>query len=160
MKPLQKRGKPEVRLTAMTLTTDLTEHQLREFTCGCCSAPVQRTWNFVHSDGSPHAVYFANSYHHRDQGHETWIDVIMGSWGTGDHSDHVTFGCRVGDVENSTAPAATAVQACLDGTAGEIHGRTLSREEALAHPWLSGFWAVVDHVLEHDPVVRAHLYSR
>ncbi|GAA4024244.1 hypothetical protein GCM10022247_55940 [Allokutzneria multivorans] len=143
----------------MSLSTNADEHQVREFTCGCCAAPAQRTWNFVLRDGSPHAVYFANSYNHGGQGHETWIDVILGSWGGENHSDHVTFGCRVGAVEDSPAPAATAVQACLDGSAGPLHGRTLSREEALAHPWITDFWAVVDHVLEHDPVVHPHLYG-
>lgn len=115
---------------------------------------------FPVTNRGPHAAYFANSYHHTDQPHETWIDVILGTWGTNDLSDHVTFGCRVGPVEGSPQPAATLVQACLDGSARPVHGALLSREEALAHPRLPEFWAAVDVVLANDPTVNAHLYGR
>ena len=50
------------------------------------------------------------------------------------------------------------VQACLDGSAGPVHGAVLSREQALAHPRLPEFWQVVDFVLAEDPLVHAHLY--
>ncbi len=71
--------------------------------------------------------------------------------------DHVTFGCRVGPVENSPEPAATLVQACLDGSSGPLHGAVLSREQGLAHPHLPVFWEVVDFVLANDPTVNAHV---
>lgn len=138
---------------------NLADRQVREYRCGCCDTPVQRVWNAVHRDGAARAVYFANCYHHRDQPHEVWIDVILGTWGTGSAADHVTFGCRVGPVEGGPAPAATLVQACLDGSAGEPHGLVLSREDGLAHPWLPEFWGVVDFVLAEDPTVNAHLYG-
>ncbi|MEV5081829.1 hypothetical protein AB0K74_24260, partial [Streptomyces sp. NPDC056159] len=72
------------------------DRQTREFACGCCSAPIERAWNFIHSDGAPYAVYFANCYHHRDQDHDAWIDVIFGTWGVGSDQwdDHVSFACR------------------------------------------------------------------
>lgn len=138
---------------------DLDEHQLRQHECGCCQAAVERTWNFVRRDDIAHAVYFATCYHHRDQPHETWIDVIFGSWGTDSFDDHVTFGCRVGPVSNSPEPAATLVQACQDGSGREIHGVLLSREDGLVHPRLQEFWDVVDFVLANDPTVNAHLYG-
>lgn len=143
----------------VTLTMDLAERREREYECSCCNAAIQRMWNFVQRDGSPYAVYFANCYHHIDQPHDTWIDVILGTWGRNNVDDHVTFGCRVGPVVNSPHPAATLVQACSDGAQGEIHGQILSRERALAHPWLPRFWEVVDFVLENDPTVRPHLYG-
>jgi hypothetical protein len=143
----------------MALTANLDQREIRNYTCDCCRAPVERVWNYVYRDDVPHAVYFANSYHHRDQPHETWIDVILGTWGEGAVDDHVTFGCRVGPVVDSPAPAATLVQACLDGSSGRLHGAVLSREEGLAHPRLPEFWEVVDFVLANDPTVHQHVYA-
>ncbi len=139
---------------------DIAEQQEREFTCQCCNAAVQRVWNWVSHDGAPHAVYFANCYHHAGQPHEAWIDVILGTWGNDSVADHVTFGCRVGPAGNSPEPAATLVQACLDGSGERIHGTVLSCEQALSHPWLPAFWEIVDFVLANDPTVSAHLYRR
>jgi hypothetical protein len=68
-------------------------------------------WNWVRRDGVVQAVYFASCYHHTDQPHGAWLDVILGTWGNETTSDHVTFGCRVGPVENSPEPAATLVPA-------------------------------------------------
>ncbi len=139
---------------------DLAERQAREYECSCCSAPIQRTWNLISRGGRAFAVYFANCYHHKDQPHEAWIDVILGTWGNNNYyyDDHVTFGCRIGAVVDRPGPTATLVQACLDGSAGPVHGAVLSREQALAHPRLPEFWQVVDFVLAEDPLVHAHLY--
>ncbi|MEV4454512.1 hypothetical protein [Microbispora sp. NPDC049633] len=35
----------------------------------------------------------------------------------------------------------------------------LTREEALAHPWLPDYWETIDHILENDATVRQHLYG-
>jgi hypothetical protein len=51
------------------------------------------------------AVYFASCYRH-DGVHEAWIDVVLGTWGAEDFSDHLTFGCRVGPVSGAAGPAA------------------------------------------------------
>ncbi|GAA1756463.1 hypothetical protein GCM10009747_13680 [Agromyces humatus] len=40
-----------------------------------------------------------------------------------------------------------------------LFGHKLSRDEALTHPLLPEFWILVDHILEHDPVVHAHFYD-
>jgi hypothetical protein len=69
------------------------------------------------------------------------------------------LGCRAGEVVDHPGPAATLVQACLDGSAGPVHGAVLSREQGLAHPRLPEFWEVVDFVLTRDPLVRAHVYA-
>ena len=37
-------------------------------------------------------------------------------------------------------------------------GRKLTRDEALVHPLLNDFWAVVDHILSHDQLVRDHIH--
>ncbi|MFC9893594.1 hypothetical protein ACFVMC_07865 [Nocardia sp. NPDC127579] len=143
----------------MGLTMDPDELQIRRYECECCSAPIERTWNFVRDGAEAYAVYFANSYHHTGQAHETWIDVILGTWGDQRADDHVTFGCRVGPVQGNPNPAATLIQACQDGTGSAIHGTLLSRDAGLAHPRLPDFWGVVDFVLAHDPTVNRHLYG-
>jgi hypothetical protein len=143
----------------MALSMDANHRQQREYMCPCCQAPIQRTSNVVNRDGTMAALYFASSYHHRDQPHETWIDAILGTWDGDDVSDHVTFGCRVGPIEGQEEPAATLVEACLDGSGGPVHGQLLSREAGLAHPRLAEFWQVVDFVLAEDPVVNRHLYA-
>ncbi|MFD6390039.1 hypothetical protein [Nocardia sp. NPDC060259] len=146
-------------MTPGTLTVDPDQRQIRRYECPCCAEPVERTWNMVSRDGIAYAAYFANSYHHADQDHDTWIDVIIGTWGEDSMTDHVTFGCRVGPVKNSPAPAATLVAACQDGSASELHGVVLSREDGLVHPRLPEFWSVVDYVLANDPTVNSHLYG-
>jgi hypothetical protein len=138
---------------------DLGKRQIRQFECQCCDAPIERVWSVVMRGDEAHAVYYANCYHHTDKPHDVWIDVILGTWGAGDFGDRVTFGCRVGPVVDSPQPAATLVQACMDGSAGEIHGLVLSREDGLAHPRLPEFWEVVDLVLANDPTVNPHLYG-
>lgn len=139
---------------------DLDGRQVRTYECACCGEPVERTWNFVSRGDEVHAVYYANSYHHTDQPHETWIDVILGTWSENIVDDHVTFGCRVGPVQGSPHPAATLVPACQDGSGGQIHGTLLSREDGLAHPRVQEFWDVVDFVLANDPTVHGHLYGQ
>jgi hypothetical protein len=146
-------------LSAVTLTVDLQSRRTAEYTCDCCRAPIQRTWATLDKDDALYAAYFANCYHHLDQPHDVWIDVVLGSW-QDPFIDHVTFGCRVGPIEGQTEPGATLLQACSDGSASRIHGSVLSREQGLAHAQLPEFWTVVDFVLAHDPTVHTHLYQR
>jgi hypothetical protein len=87
------------------------------------------------------------------------MDCILGAWIEDDVSDHVTFGCRVGAVADQVEPAASLVQAAVPFSDGPLWGRKLSRDEALAHPWLPEFWEVVDFVLLTDPDVRRHVYD-
>jgi hypothetical protein len=143
----------------VTLTADPAERQQREYECPCCNAAIERMWNYVHRDAVMSAVYFANCYHHKDQPHEAWIDVIMGTWGDDSIDDHVTFGCRVGPVQDSVFPAATLVDALTGFESTPVHGIVLTREQGLQHPWLPQFWQIVDFVLENDPTVHAHLYA-
>ncbi|WP_051940098.1 hypothetical protein [Phaeacidiphilus oryzae] len=138
------------------------ERQTREYACDCCNAPIERAWNVILVDGSPHAVYYANCYHHQDRDHDAWIDVVFGTWGVSPAAwdDHVTFGCRVGPVMGSPAPASTLVTGGLAGPDSPLFGTKLAREEALRHPRLAEFWEVSDFILENDPLVRRHLYGR
>lgn len=128
-----------------------------EGTCDHCGQPMTRVTGFVHRDGDACAVYYASCYHH--DGHEVWIDAVFSpTWEEGT-DDHFTFGCRVGRVDGQEEPAASLVPAAAAWGNSRVFGHKLSRDEALAHPMLGEFWALVDHLLIHDSVVSAHIYG-
>jgi hypothetical protein len=137
---------------------DEDSRQNRHVTCACCQAEVERTWAHIRSEDAGTAVYYASCYHHH-AGHEAFIDVILGTWGSGNFTDHITFGCRVGPVTNSPAPAATLINAAAVAPDSVIFGRKLSRDEGLQHPRLAEFWTIIDTILEHDELVHRHLYG-
>ena len=142
----------------MTYTIDEGSRQLRQFVCECCNTESDRTWAWIHDGGTALGVYFASCYHHNGV-HETWIDAILGTWGEDRVDDHLTFGCRVGPVENSPTPAATLVDGGAATPDDPVFGQKLSREQGLKHPRLPEFWKIVDTILEHDALVRRHLYG-
>lgn len=142
----------------MGLTIDEGSRQVRQFTCSCCGTEAERTWANVHEGDAVIAVYFASCYRH-DGVHEAFIDAILGTWGSGDFTDHVTFGCRVGPVTDSPSPACTLVNGGAVAPDSPIYGRKLRRDEGLEHPRLAEFWTIVDSILERDVLVNRHLYS-
>ena len=85
--------------------------------------------------------------------------MILGTFGTDDASDHVTFGCRVGPVPGQQEPAASLVATAAPYGSAPIFGHKLSREEALTHSTLPSFWSTVDFVLIEDPDVHEHIYG-
>lgn len=128
-----------------------------EATCRHCGEPMTRVRGFVHRDGDAYAIYFASCYHH--DGHEVWIDAVFSpTWADG-VNDHYTFGCRVGAVGGQSEPAATLVTAAAAFSDSATFGHKLTRDEALAHPMIGEFWALVDHVLTKDPIVSTHMYG-
>ncbi|MDI2130830.1 hypothetical protein [Yinghuangia seranimata] len=127
------------------------------YDCECCNVPIDKVWGFIRNDGEPYAVFYANCYHHGD--HDVWIDVIFGTWGTDTHTDHITFGCRVGPIPGEAAPAASLVPAASTYPDDALFGLKLDRDSARAHPRLADFWTAVDYLLENEPTVSAHLYG-
>lgn len=142
----------------MGIVIDEGTREVRQLVCDCCNTDARRTWAFVSDGDATVAAYFASCYHHNDV-HEVWIDAILGTWGSGDFGDHVTFGCRVGPVQGSPDPAATLVNGGEVSPDTPVCGQKLSREDALQHPSLPAFWGLVDHVLGHDAMVNHHLYA-
>ncbi|MEV0900525.1 hypothetical protein [Actinoplanes sp. NPDC049802] len=142
----------------MNLVIDEESRKGGQFVCQCCESTADRTWAFVHDDNDAVAVYFASCYHH-DGIHEAWIDAILGTWGEGRTDDHITFGCRVGPVQGSPAPAATLVDGGSAAPDDPMFGQKLSRVDGLAHPRIAEFWKIVDTILEKDDLVRRHLYG-
>ncbi|MCY4725141.1 hypothetical protein NYO98_02545 [Nocardioides sp. STR2] len=130
---------------------------ISEHTCDHCSQPFRRVQGYVYREGHAYAVYIASCYHH--DGHEVFIDCVFSPTWDDDEDDRLTFGCRVGPVAGQSDPGATLVAGAAAFTDRPFFGRKLSREEGLKHPLLGEFWALVDHVLVHDAVVRDHVYG-
>lgn len=140
------------------------DRQVKSLACDCCETPFDRVTGFINNENGAYAIYFASCYHH-DGVHDAWIDVIMDDhWdadapATRPGAGRVTFGCRVGPVEGHDGVACSLVGAAQLAADIPLYGRKLSRDEALDHPWLVAYWDTVDHILENDPTVSAHLYG-
>ncbi|MEO3855004.1 hypothetical protein [Acrocarpospora sp. B8E8] len=140
------------------------ERDVQTGVCECCNTSFDRVTGFINDDNGAYAIYFASCYHHNGI-HEAWIDVIIDDAWTPDEPvsrpgpNRVTFGCRIGPVENAPGPACTLVTGGAVAPDEPFYGRKLTREEALQHPWLSDYWATMDHILEHDLTVNQHLYG-
>lgn len=135
------------------------ESTIQQDTCHDCGAQYTLVKSFVLDEVGPHAIGFS-ALHVHDGAFEAWIDVIFGRFeGDAESDNRTTFGCRVGPVDNSPDPAATAVQAAIPYAESASFGHKLNREEALAHPRIGDFWDVVDFLLEHEPAVNHHVYA-
>lgn len=128
------------------------DREVRQFPCQCCDSTVDRTWAQLDDDGLTRATFFASCYHHA-QGGEVFFDVIIGTWGTDDVSDHVTFGCRWGAVEGHDQPMCSLTTGGGVFDDGPIFGTKLDRPAALKSPLLPEFWGMVDFLLLNDPIV-------
>lgn len=132
--------------------------QIAEHRCPGCGKPFRRITGFVHRDGKPYAVYYASCHHHG--GNDVLLDAVFGTWDREDHSDHVTFGCRIGPVPGQEGPAAQLVTAATSFAAAPLFGQRLSPDEAERHPLLEQFRTLVAHVLSHDAVVASHVAAQ
>jgi hypothetical protein len=128
----------------------ISERTVRSKDCPACGAAFEHVTGFVDDDRGAHAVYFAACHRHPEP--EAQIDVVLGTWGSGDASDHVTFSCRLRASGAMLADATVATD-----TDDRILGHKLDRDEALAHAWLEGFWNVVDLLASDDPTVGQHV---
>lgn len=123
--------------------------------CASCGDEHETVTGSVLRDDHAYAVYFAEWHSRRS---EAYIDVIFGSFEGPDYADHVTFGCRVGQVPSQAAPACSLVAAALNRPDRPILGHKLDRDGALDHPRLGEFWAVVDWLILNDPVLHEHVF--
>lgn len=74
--------------------------------CSECDELHEKTTGFVLADSSAYAAYWATWYPHHN---EAYVDMIIGSWEEPNYADHVTFGCRVGDIEGQIGPQCSLV---------------------------------------------------
>ncbi len=123
--------------------------------CDRCGAEYRVITGFVFREDDAFAVYKAALHTHAGD-NEAWIDVILGSWGEGQEATHLTFGCRVGPFGEGGDYACSLVAAAVPYSESPLFGRKLDRDEALGHPWLPDFWAVVDFLLVEDAEISLH----
>ena len=134
------------------------DRDVTPLTCTRCGRQYLRIVGFLLRDGDATAIYRA-ALHGHDDDHETWIDVTFESdWDDPELTNRVSFGCRVGQFEGASEPAASLVTAGLAYTDVLTFGVRLARDEALVHPRLREFWEVVDWVLTEDMDVERHTY--
>ena len=128
---------------------------VRIVSCPSCGRDHESVTGFVLRDGRAHAVYFADW--HPETG-EAFIDVVLGAFEEPGHLDNVTFGCRVGHVAAQEAPACSLVTGGATRSDRPLLGRRLDRQQALGHPRLVDFWAVIDWLIVNDPTLHQHVF--
>lgn len=145
----------------MPLSIDPQRH-LTPFNCGHCDSEHLQIRGLVDNEHGLFAAYHAYLYNHDDV-HEAYVDVVMDDgWDRSSPLEpgpsRTTFGCRIGPVEGAPAPACSLIQAALFHEDEPFFGDRLDRDRALAHPWSPLFWETIDHLLQHEPDVNAHVY--
>jgi hypothetical protein len=133
------------------------ERDVSEKRCQDCGRDYILVKGHLFKSEVPHAVYMAACHTH-DGAREAWIDLVLGTFGNDDPSDHITFGTRVGPVDGQREPAATLVQGAIPYGDSPIFGRKLTRDEALEHPRLPDCWEAIDFILMEDQTVHQHVY--
>jgi hypothetical protein len=129
------------------------DRTVRNTSCETCGQDFQHVTGYVNVEGGAYAVYFAACHGHPE--HEAQIDVVLGSWGVEPPiDDFLTFSCTL------RPDGAVAVDATVATTSDDaLLGIRLLRAEALAHPRVEDFWAVVDFLAQSDPTIHATVYG-
>lgn len=126
----------------------IAERKVRNRRCPDCGRAFEHVTGFVADAAGAHSVYFAACHGHPE--HEAQIDVVLGTWGGPDASDHLTFSCLL---RPDGAMAVDATVAVAASRRDPLIGRRLTRAEALSHPWVTTFWQVVDVIATEDASV-------
>jgi hypothetical protein len=111
----------------------------------------------IHEGDGVAAVFYAALYKHEGV-RDVFVDVIAGSGGSDDDSDHVTFTTRTGPVEPDGRIASTMVDGGSAYPDTARFGRKLSRDEALARPDVAHLWQLSDAVVAGVREIDRHLY--
>jgi hypothetical protein len=138
---------------------DVSDYTVATVLCPDCQQHYARVTGYVSQGDISLAAYYAVCHGHPN--HEVSLDMMFGTWGTGDMSDHETFSCRVRP--DGAVVVDPFVTVSLDPRAEDlpaIFGRTVPRDEALAHPMLRRVWTVVDALVLGVPPIAEQYNSR
>jgi hypothetical protein len=125
-------------------------------TCDCCGEPETRLTRFVKRDGDAYAVYLVR-FVDGQQTHPAYAMVSLGTWAVdGVPPDRVAFALRI-PYHPDEYQLEVIDEAKLSWKKSEILGRKLSRDQALAHPWLPEVYRLFDHMVQNDAPLHAFL---
>ena len=137
------------------LSIECPPHQESE-PCECCGGLTAVLTRFVYLDGNAHAIYYARF----TRGHPE--RVVVATIGLGDWSEDSTPADRVAFAFYLRVTAAEFQVSLIDRDQSpwcnaKTIGRTLNREEAVAHPFINDAYHVIDHMVADDSVIREYL---
>jgi hypothetical protein len=126
--------------------------------CKCCGGKTTSLTRFVRKDGDAYAVYYARfSDNHPNR--PVVATVSLGEWG-GDSKpeQRVAFALEIRSTDEQYSVGV------LDADQSPWHeseflGRTLNREEALAHPLINVVFHITDHMVVEDLPLKRYLDS-
>jgi hypothetical protein len=127
--------------------------------CACCGGRIIALTRFVHRDGDAYAVYLATF---SDNHQEKVVSLVagLGDWGEGTTAvDRVAIAMQLRCTDTGFAVAV------VDGSStpwsgAAFLGHSLTREEALAHPFVDDAFHLTDHIVVEDEPIRKYLEGR
>ncbi|WP_019882253.1 MULTISPECIES: hypothetical protein [unclassified Methylophilus] len=127
--------------------------------CKCCGGLTTSLTRFVYNDDDAYAVYYAKfSNNHPER--VVVATVSLGEWGEGSTpAQRVAFAFELRNSENEYQVGLIDAQFSPWHEAKTI-GRTLNRDEALAHPLLKEAFHVTDHMVTDDEPIREYLNAQ
>ena len=128
----------------------------RQGPCGDCDELHDKSAGFVLRDGDATAVYYASWSPHDSEAH---VEMVLGSWDDeAGYPDHVTFGCRLGAATGDGAPQRSLVPGGTTLGDKVVFGQKLTRDQALAHPWMTLHDDLIGWLIDHDPMLHERLH--
>lgn len=127
--------------------------------CECCDDISVWLTRFVTEDGDAFAVYHAAfTEGHPEKG--LLGTISLGDWGDWDGDaesipdSRVTFAFDLWLNEEDFFNVTITDASESPWSGQDILGKMLSREEALAHPWIDDVFHITDHITADDQVIR------
>lgn len=138
-------------MNSEALDLEFEDRRVQARDCPECGRRYEFVTAFLLHEGEAFALYYASCNGHFEA-RQANVDLIIGEWGGGNPTDHMTFGFILKPEGAMVVDApATLSQAAA------IMGQLLPRKQALAHPRIDQAWHVVDFIYLNDPSVAAEL---
>jgi len=124
--------------------------------CECCGGRTTSLTRFVYREGNAYAIYYAKfSANHPDR--VVVATISFGEWREATPPEQrVAFAMELRSTENEYQVGLTDAEGSPWREA-KVIGRTLNREEALAHPLVKEAFHVTDHMVAEDEPIRSYL---
>ncbi len=124
--------------------------------CECCGGFTTRLTRFVLNDGNAYAVYYAMFSDNHPDGYVSVL-ISIGEWADdAPPSGRCAFYLRIRATANNFQ---VNVRDAAESPWGNVQmfGRTLDRDEALAHPRIQEVFQISDHIVTEDTPVIDYL---